>query len=69
MNRVPRPTQVTEPRRYYARLAWPAILGGESEVIGPYANPRERARAIAAARAPYPGHSQPSARLYDLPMT
>lgn len=62
MNTVPRPAQVTPKLNHYAELGWSALLGGGSEVIGPYPNPRELDRAIAAARAPYPGEHGPSVR-------
>jgi hypothetical protein len=62
MNRHARPP--IPQHDHYAELRWTALLGGGSETIGPYATSRQRDRAIAAARAPYPGDHQPSARRY-----
>jgi hypothetical protein len=44
-------------------LKWPALLGGEREMRGPFTSGTDARRVIAAARAPYPGDVQPSARI------
>lgn len=40
---------------HFVRLTYPALLGGGNERRGPFRTIAEARRAIAAARAPYPG--------------
>ncbi len=51
------------PQEYSAIVSWPVLLGGETEVIGPYDSGRELDATLRALTANLPGEVHPSVKL------